>query len=1316
GSGLELLQDARPWERNENRVRRAGVSSFGLSGTNAHVIVEEPPLAEPTAGTVDDGVFPVVVSGRNEAALRGQAGRWASWLSGREEVRLADVAVTAARHRSHFESRASVVASDAAGLVEALEALAEGRSHDAVVTGSAERRGKVVFVYPGQGSQWTGMGRELLSSSEVFAETVDACDAALLPFTGWSVREVLAGEEGENPPFDRVDVVQPALFAMGVALSALWRSLGVEPAAVVGHSQGEVVAAVVSGALTLEQGAQIVAQRSKAVLACAGQGGMALIERPLAQVEAFLTPYGDALSVAAVNTAGSTIISGKADAIEQIVTELQDRDVYARKINVDYASHNAQMDPLLPDLATGFEGLAPRRADLAFYSTVTGEVSDGTDLDGTYWCRNLREPVRFDRALNRLLDDGHTVFVEISAHPVLSMPLTDGSAERGGIVVGSLARDHGTTAQLLRNLGLLHVQGHQLDWNQALGTDPNVSKNPLPDLPTYAFQHEHYWIDSEKPSGDVRSVGLRASEHPWLGAVTATADDDGYLFTGRLSLADQPWLAEHAAFGTVLVPGTGLLELALTAAHHVGASAVEELTLLEPLVLTDETPLRLQVVVGAETSQGRRPVAVYSRGEDVSEDAPWRQHAAGELGHTQSAVPEAAAELVQWPVAGAEQVVLDGFYEDFRARGLEYGPAFQGLTGLWRKGNTAYGTVRLPEGLRPDDFGIHPALLDAALHAMVAVQDGTGTEGHVPLPFEWTGVELYATGATELRIRIELDDARTNLSVSAVDPAGRPVAHAQGLQLREATAEQVRSVASTEHLYHVEFRAPRALEEAPDGEVWVLGGNGEMARALDAQGIAQADGLFARLDEGIEPPLRLVIDMTGTAGQPEDPAGTALEAAGEALVLVQRILAEPRLEEVALTWVTRGAVDAGDGVRDLVHAPLWGLLRTARSEYPERVIQLVDLDANANANVDTGTGTDIEVPFLVDEPEVVVRGGRVRVGRLVRAAATDSDNDNGSNSVAGERPVLDPSGAVLITGGTGELGRAVAGHLVRVHGVRHLVLTSRRGQEAPGAEELLAELTVAGAETVRLVACDVSDRDQIAAVLADTNTGTGIDTGTGTGDERPWTGIFHLAAVLSDGVLPAQDAQRLAHVWGPKAQGAAHLDELTRGMDLAAFVLFSSAAGVLGGAGQSNYAAANAFVDALASRRRADGLPAVSLSWGLWQQAGVGLTAGLGQAELARLRRQGVGALSEKQGLTALDTALSHPLAHLVPVRLELASLQREADGGGSVPPLCRGLLRARRRRAGESGATPSGLREQLAVLPETERSAWLTRLVQREA
>ncbi|MFJ9034942.1 beta-ketoacyl reductase, partial [Streptomyces sp. NPDC102274] len=548
----------------------------------------------------------------------------------------------------------------------------------------------------------------------------------------------------------------------------------------------------------------------------------------------------------------------------------------------------------------------------------------------------------------------------------------------------------------------------------------------------------------------------------------------------------------------------------------------------------------------------------------------------------------------------------------------------------------------------------------------------------VLLPFEWTGVELYASGATELRVRIDVDDTAHTVRVTVADPAGRPVAHAQGLQLREASMDQIRTAASAEHVYRVEFQPAPAPEEAPEEETWVLGGNGEVARALGAESIAQTDGLFARLDEGIEPPRRLVIDATGVTEGDDSPAGAGRYMVSEALALVQRVLSEPRLEQTELTWVTRSAVDTGDGVRDLAHAPLWGLLRTARSEYPERTIHLVDVDE------------DIEVPFIPGEPEVAVRGGEVRVARLVRAAA------------GGEAPVFAAHGRVLITGGTGELGRAVAGHLVRDHGVRHLVLTSRRGPDATGAGELVAELTAAGAETVRIVACDVSSRDEVAAVLSDGG--------------PPWTGVFHLAAVLDDGVLSAQDAQRLAHVWAPKAQGALHLDELTRDMDLAAFVLFSSAAGVLGGAGQSNYAAANAFVDALAARRHSAGLPATSLSWGLWQQAGIGLTAGLGQAELARLRRQGVGALSEKQGLAALDTALMHELPHLVPVRLELASLQREADSGEPVPALYRGLVRARRKRAGESAATPSGLRNQLAAVPEAERLVRLTQLVQREA
>ncbi|HEU5469529.1 MAG TPA: beta-ketoacyl synthase N-terminal-like domain-containing protein, partial [Actinophytocola sp.] len=1007
---------------------------------------------------------------------------------------------------------------------------------------------------------------------------------------------------------------------MAIGLSAVWRSLGVEPAAVVGHSQGEVPAAVISGALTLEQGAQIVAQRSQAVLTVAGQGGMALIERPLAEVEEFLAPYGDALSVAAVNTPGSTVISGQAQAIEQIVGELQAQDVYARTIKVDYASHNAQMDPLLPGLADSFADLTPGRAQIGFYSTVTGQAVEGPELDGGYWCRNLREPVRFDRALEQLLADGHSVFVEISAHPVLAMPLTDASAEHGGVVVGSLARDRGDQAQLLRNLGVLHVHGVELDWDRILG-----GSGGLVALPTYAFQRERFWVQTSKT--------VARNEHPWLGPALSLADGDGYVLTGRLSVAEHPWLADHAVFGTILVPGTALLEIALTAAHQAGADRVSELTLLEPLVLPEDTAVQVQAVIHAEE------ITIYSR----IDDAPWRRHATGVL-----TGPGPVFEPDDWPVAEAEPIDLDGFYDRFAERGLDYGPAFQGLTELCRAGDTAYGLVRLPDGLNPNGFGIHPALLDAALHTLTGIRD----DGAVLLPFAWTGVELYATGATELRVRIDLDGDAVRIAVT--DGAGQPVLRADRLVIRAATAEQVRAGDTAGHLYRVDFRPVAGVAPNPaTGAVWVLG----------VDGMAKLDSLLAR--DGASPD-RVIVDATAPDADP-------LTVTTAALLMAQRLLAEPELARAELVWVTSGAVDAGDGVAELAGAPLWGLLRAVRAEYPDRVIHLVDTD-------DPSDPAGIAVP--AGEPEIAIRGGEIRAARLVPVAAS------------ADGPVaFDPEGAVLITGGTGELGRLVARHLVARHGVRHLVLTSRRGPDAPGAADLAAGLTEAGARTVRVVGCDAGRRAELAAVLD--------------AAERPWTGVFHLAAVLDDGVLAGQSPERLEAVWRPKAGGAAHLHELTRDLDLAAFVLFSSAAGVLGGAGQANYAAANAFLDALAAHRRTLGRPAVSVSWGLWQQSGIGLTARLGQAELARMRRRGVAALSAEQGLAALDAALGPDHAHLVPVRLD-----RDPD---QVPALLRGLIRAPRKRLGPAGA-PAGLRERLLGLPAAERTTRLTELVRREA
>ncbi|MFJ9214472.1 SDR family NAD(P)-dependent oxidoreductase, partial [Streptomyces sp. NPDC102264] len=932
------------------------------------------------------------------------------------------------------------------------------------------------------------------------------------------------------------------------------------------------------------------------------------------------------------------------------------------------------------------------RADIPFYSTVTGQIAEGPELDGGYWCRNLREPVRFDRALTRLLDDGHGVFVEISAHPVLSMPLTDGSAGQGGIVVGSLARDHGTTAQLLRNLSLLHVQGHPLDWDQALG----ANTGSLLDLPTYAFQREHYWLPVPKTTGDAASLGLEASPHPWLGALTPLADGEGHLLTGRLSLTDHPWLKDHTVFGSAIVPGTGLLELATAAAHEAGADGVAELTLAEPLVIDDA--VRIQITVGAPGPDGHRPITIHARPENTQGD--WTRHAAGTLREeTADTTADAFAELRRWPVTGAEQVDLDGFYDRFSAQGIDYGPVFRGLTELWRKGSTAYGVVRLPETTASADYLLHPALLDTALHIM---KGATATHGEQEpegalLPFEWTDVELYAAGSGELRVRVDVEPTETGqeIRVWACDTTGEPVVRIGALHLRRATAEQLRSArtAGADGLHRLEFQPVTA--PAPQGAVAdaVLTGSGELAALIGVPTLPDIDALAARLASHPDAPARVVIDTT--APPPFSSAPDATHKAAEyVLEQLQAVLADERLASTELVWITRGSVAAapGDRLDGLPYAPLWGLVRSARAEHPERVLRLIDLgpddtDRNALARALATTG----------EPELAVRGGQVLAARLVRVA-TDHDD-------TAARP-LDPEGTVLITGGTGELGRETARHLVRHHGVRHLVLTSRRGADAPGATELIHELEREGAQCVRVVACDVTRRDDVAQVLGLAE------------KDRPWTAVLHLAGILDDGVLLGQDAERLSRVMAPKVKGAFHLDDLTRDLDLAAFVLFSSAAGTLGTAGQGIYGAANTYLDAFAADRRASGRPLTSLAWGLWHQAGVGMTSHLDAVDLERMRRQGIAPLPFEQGLALLDAALARPADNFVPVKLDLRAARRDTEQGKEAPALFRALIRSRPRRAANpanGAANPAGLREQLLAAPGDQRPELVTEMVLRE-
>jgi pimaricinolide synthase PimS1 len=1292
GSGLSLLQQARAWPRDASHVRRAGVSSFGISGTNAHVVIEEAPTRSKTVGAdASSPLIPLLVSGRDEAALRAQAGRYGEWLSQHPEADWSSVVATAALHRTHFGSRAALSVRGASEAVDALQALAEGRSHTAVSVGEAHDRGRVVFVFPGQGSQWPSMGRALLAESPVFAQAIAACETALSKYTDWSLTSVLRGDENIDACLlERVDVIQPSLFAMNVALAAVWRSLGLEPSAVVGHSQGEIAAAVVAGILSLEDGARVVALRSQLLRGLTGRGAMAVTELAASIVEERLkSAEWSGLSVAVVNTPGSTVVSGPTDVVERWVACLGQEGVFCRQVNVDYASHSAEMDPILPELESLLSDLAPQAGQVAMISTVTGTRCEGTSLDGSYWCRNLRQTVRLDLALTELIGNGHGVFVEASAHPVLAMPLSAASGEHG-VVVGSLRRDGGSMSELLRNLGTLHVHGVQIDWAKALGVS---AKAPIASLPTYAFQRQRYWLEAEKASADASTMGLSEAAHPLLGAATPLAESDGFLLTGRLSLSEAGWLGDHAVFGTVLLPGTGLLELGFAAARAVGLSAVSQLTLLSPLVLPAEGGVRLQVQVdGLEAGEGGRTLSIYSRAEDAAEGASWTLHAQGVLGEAQEAEATADTDLEVWPPVGGEPIDLTGHYAGLQAHGYGYGPLFQGLVEAWRVGDTVYGRAVLAEALGPsaDSFGLHPALLDSALHVLTLAQVKGLEDGSMLLPFEWSDVSLAAQGARELRVRASVErggEGEALAHLQLADGHGRVVAHVGGLRLKQASEAQIRDAARSEvqHLYRLDWRAVTLSEAASDVAPLIVGGDGKMAARLGLDHAANLPALVARLDAGEPVPTQIVFDHLSNAG--EEVLAATHATAERGLAELQAILGEARLNETAMTWLTRGAVATGpgEGASGLMQAPLWGLVRSARAEHPDRRFQLVDLDT-----VPADAALLDKLMATASEPELAMRYGAVLAPRLARAGA----------GAAEPRP-LDAGGTVLITGGAGELGSAVARHLVAEHGVRHLLLTSRRGMATPGASELVAELEGLGVQTVDIVSCDVGDRDAVGALLS------------AIAPERPLTGVFHLAATLDDGIVPALTVERLERVLRPKLDGAWHLHELTADKNLAAFVLFSSAGG-LGSPGQANYAAANVFLDALAAERRHRGLAGQSLLWGLWEQRGVGMTAHLGRAELMRMRRQGVQALSLELGLALLDAAQVLPDAAVIPIHLDIAAMQRQfAD---DVPPLYRGLVRTGLRRASEGSSDGNGLRVRLAALAsDEERLAVLVALAQEE-
>jgi polyketide synthase 12 len=1068
---VALLTDALPWPRGEE-PRRAAVSAFGIAGTNAHVILEEAPnvkgkvvaLGEP-AGDSDtqepadlveaptalskspiglleeQGVVPWLLSGRDDSALRGQAARLLEEVvEGEVEPRALDVAFSLAR-RSRLEHRAVIVGEGREMLNAGLGALADGESAAELVKGIAgpNGAGHVAFVFPGQGSQWVGMAAELLKCSPVFARGIEECSEALAPFVEWSLEDVLR-EKDEPGLLDRVDVVQPVLFAMMVSLARLWQACGVQPDAVVGHSQGEIAAACVAGGLSLEEGALIVARRSLALRALSGKGGMASVALGESELSDLMQGIGGELSLAAVNGPASVVVSGAREALASLLSLCEQRGIKARQIPVDYAAHSAHVEQVQGELLDACASITPRSGEIAFYSSVTGGLLDMAQLDADYWYRNLRETVRFDRATRASLEAGCDTAIEVSPHPVLTMGVQetadglagDGSPEAtlhtGEVsVVGSLRRGEGGSPRFLRSLGEAWVGGVEVDWTSLFqGSDARRAA-----LPAYAFQRERFWLEAGGV-GDPASVGMRSAEHPLLGAMVSLADGEGWLFTGRLSVLSHPWLADHAVLGVVLVPGTAFLELALHVGEQVGCPTVGELAIELPLVLEEDGAVQLQVTVSDLQGDGSRGVSIYARressGVNVEEGEEWVRHASGTLtsdvgGASASTLDELAGV---WPPPGAEAVSLEGFYERLADIGLEYGPVFRGVRSVWRRGGDLFAEVALPRDheVSGGAFAVDPALLDSALHASALTSEAS--EGSLRLPFSWRGVRLLASGARSLRVALVVVGEGA-VSVSVADESGTSVMAADALLMRSVSAEQIQSQRSepADSLYRVRWTAlgseakpgEGVSSDGTPGGIWGPGGglalldpqpSGQLLEGtgewLDAR---SAFGDLESLREAIEQhdklPRIVLVDCCGGVGSASDTGasrglGGAARLDGEelprsarsnavrALEIIQEWLAQERFGDSLLAFVTRGAVAAaaGEGVPGLADAPLWGLVRAALFECPGR-LALIDVDGQpasweallSAARLSEASG----------ESQLAVREGVIYAARLVRGAA-----------------------------------------------------------------------------------------------------------------------------------------------------------------------------------------------------------------------------------------------------------------------------------------------------------------------------------------
>ncbi|MEU6416551.1 beta-ketoacyl synthase N-terminal-like domain-containing protein [Streptomyces spiralis] len=1245
---VELLTEARDWPDN-GHPRRAGVSSFGISGTNAHIIVEQAPeeLVPEAAegGAVAPAVVPWVLSARTPEALSAQARKLLPLAPAQDPVHLG---YSLATTRSAFTHRACLLGTDRDALLRGLTALAQGGG-DAqnVVRGAGRRTGKLAFLFTGQGAQRLVMGRGLYDAFPAFAAALDEVAAELDRHLDRPLREVMWGEDADA--LNATGYAQPALFAVEVALFRLVEAWGIRPDVLVGHSIGELAAAHVAGVLSLVDAARLVVARGRLMQALPEGGAMVAVQASEDEVLPLLT---DNVSIAAINGPTSVVVSGSEDQVLAIGEHFTALGRKASRLSVSHAFHSPLMEPMLADFRAAASELTYNAPRTTTISTVTGETA--TDWQSPeYWVGQVRAAVRFSDAVRTLESRGVTRYVELGPDGILAGLAQQTLTSDEALVVPTLRKDRPEAETLLTALAQLHVSGARVDW--AAWFEGTGARRV--DLPTYPFQRQRYWAEPAAPVAGAGAAGVESVGHPFVRACVPGPDEAALVFTGRVSVTEQKWLADHDVLGEVVFPGAGAAELAVLVAERCGSRRVRELTVERPLVLPEQGGLTLRAVVEPAAADGTRALSVHVRGE--APEQPWRRYATGVLADTPAEVADRAyGALVEanWPPAGALPVDLADARDRLTARGHGYGPAFQVLRNAWRRGDELFAEAELPETEvgEGEGFRLHPVLLDAALQLQlitgsgsgplhqpawheVAVHGGHGHDGgHGGHAVSATAVLLHLVPAADGGTALTVTDAQGNPVFSAVSVASRPV-----------TADQLTALRSGELLRPQLIPAPGAPDAGPVPTTALVGG--------DPYGL----------------------DLPEYTGQPVD-----------FLVLGAPDSSDPRAVQDALrthlerdTPGTRLAVLTGDAV-------VRGLVRAVQAAHPGRFV-LVEPDG--------GPESGAVLPFALasGEPEIAVRAGAVLLPRLGAATPALPRPDlsggtalitvgptghTGPNGPTGDTE--DPGDTIGITGPT-ETAVLLARHLASAHGVRRLVLNgvlpSRIGTD------LGAELAGLGAE-LQFADIDLADPDAVSALLA------------AVPSEQPLKAVLHLA------VVPQTSTDHPAQAVRDAVTPLRHLDELTRDHALVAFVAVTSCDGHLPAPGDTAGAAAASAVHELIARRAALRLPATALALGPWSAAEDAHGTDIPDQQ----HRSPV--MSPGDVLALLDDALRCDVPSLLALRVDRAGLRERPD---RAPALLRSLVRAaERQRDARSGGDARELRARLAGLSADERRRTLLELV----